>query len=178
MGSKIYEQIVAQRGQLENLMTRLPGFKGYHAKDARRKADRLLRDHLVQEIEALISRYDSLQKKLLDGGKGLAYMSRARDVKSKLQSYSDVVASAAPKYSGPFEAVKITEEHLDRIYAFDEAQFRFLHQFEQALDTLETAIDEGGDIDSALDTVYQAAEDALEAFRLRDNEILRISDGM
>ena len=52
MPSELYNEIVAQRGSLENLIAKIPGFKGYHEKNARRQADKLLRQHLVQQFDA------------------------------------------------------------------------------------------------------------------------------
>src|SRR5262245_37819173 len=107
MPSELYNQIVSQRGSLDNLIARLPGFKGYHEKEARRAADRLLREHLGSEVEKHISRYNKIQNDLLDGGKGLKFMTRAREVKAEIQAYHDRVVTAAPKYSGMFEQIKI-----------------------------------------------------------------------
>lgn len=179
MSSRLYEEIVSNRGRLENLVARLPGFKGYHEKQARRTADRLLRDHLATEIDRSIKQFIQLEKKVLDGGKGLMHMSRTREVKDKLQAYHDKVATAAPKYSGMFAQIKIDERDLDRMYAFDEAQFRFLAQFDQTLDTLEKTIAGEGekDLGEALDEVYAVASRASDAFSLRDDEILRLGKG-
>jgi len=174
MSSDLYRQIVSQRGSLENLVARIPGFKGYHEKQARRTADRLLRERLTEEIDRHITRFGRLQNELLDNGKGLRFMTRAREVKSKLQAYRDEVSTAAPKYSAMFAEVKVTEEILDRIYAFDEAQFRFLLQFETSLDSFEAVIESGEGIEDALDAVYDVAVTASDAFGLRDNEILNI----
>jgi len=174
MSSELYNQIVSQRGSLENLVAKIPGFKGYHEKQARRSADRLLREHLASEIDKHIKHYDRLQNDLLDGGKGLSYMSRAREVKSKLQVYRDKVSTAAPKYSAMFDQVKITEETLDHIYAFDEAQFRFLLQIETALGEFETAVKSGEGVEDAMDKVYQVAVTAGDAFDMRDDEILNL----
>ena len=175
MSSELYNKIVSQRGSLENLATQIPGFKGYHEKQARRTADRLLRDHLASEIDKHIKHYNRLQNDLLDGGKGLAHMSRAREVKSKMQAYRDKIATAAPKYSTMFDEIKVTEETLDRIYAFDEAQFRFLLQFETALGEFETAIKSGDGIKDAMEKVYDVAATASDAFDMRDDEILNLS---
>lgn len=174
MSSELYNQIVSQRGSLENLVAKIPGFKGYHEKQARRSADRLLRDHLVSEVDKHIKHYNRLQNDLLDGGKGLAHMSRAREVKSKMQAYRDKVATAAPKYSAMWAQIKITEETLDRIYAFDEAQFRFLLQFEVALGEFETAINDGEGVKDAMEKVYDVAVTASDAFDMRDDEILNL----
>jgi hypothetical protein len=174
MTSDLYNQIVSQRGSLENLISKIPGFKGYMDYEARRAADRLLREHLGKEIDNHIKRYNKLQNNLLDGGKGLKFMSRAREVKSQMQAYHDKVVTSTPRYSGMFEKIKITTEILDKIYAFDEAQFRFLLQFDTALDDLEAAVNSGEGVDAALDTVDNVASTAASAFDMRDSEILNI----
>ncbi|MGB7341488.1 MAG: hypothetical protein WBC91_21505 [Phototrophicaceae bacterium] len=175
MSSDLYNQIMSQKGGLESLVMKIPGFKGYQEKQARRTADRMLRDHIAGEIDSIIGRYGRLQNKLLDGGKGLSYMTRAREVKSKMQAYHDKVQTAAPKYSGMWSQIKITTEDLDSIYAFDEAQLRFLLQFETAIDDLETAINSGEAIESKLDTVYDVAAKASDAFDMRDEVIINLS---
>lgn len=174
MSSELYNQIVSQRGSVENLLSKIPGFKGYMAKDARRSADRMLREHLSKEVDKNIKRYNKIQKDLLDRGKGLKFMSRAREVKSQMQAYHDKVITAAPKYSGMFEKIDITEEILDKIYSFDEAQFRFLLQFDTALDDLAAAVDSGEGVEDALDVVDDVASNAGSAFDMRDDEILNI----
>ena len=45
--SDLYDQIVSQRGQFERLIARIPGFRGYVDKGARRTADRMLRDQIA-----------------------------------------------------------------------------------------------------------------------------------
>lgn len=178
MPSKIYNDIVSQRGSVENLIARIPGFKGYHEKQARRTADRLVREQITKELDELIKKYNRLQNKLLDGGKGLKYMTRSREVLSNVQAYRDRVATAAPKYSGMFAEVKITEETLDRIYAFDEAQFRFVMKLENQIMKLEDSLAASQGVEEALEAVYDAATEASEAFALRDDEILHISQSV
>jgi hypothetical protein len=171
----IYQQIVSQRGRLETLIAKIPGFKGYHEMNARREADRLLRDHLAGEIERCVTQFSRIENKILDAG-GLKHMSRTRAVKSRLQSYAEQVSTAAPKYAGMFAEVKIGTDELDRIYAFDEAQFRYVTRFEDALDALEAAVKAGGDFEAELEAVATAADEASDAFQLRDDEILQLSE--
>lgn len=179
MASELYHEIVAQRGKLENLVAKIPGFRGYHEKNARRQADRMLRDYLVQQFNVLMDRFVKLENKILDGGKGLKHMSRTREIKSSFQAYIDRVETAAPKYSGMFASIKIDEAALDRIYAFDEAQIRFQMKIENKLDLLEDAVkSDDGDLDTALDDLEDAVSEANEAFQLRDDEILRMGDSL
>ncbi|QPC80964.1 hypothetical protein G4Y79_14750 [Phototrophicus methaneseepsis] len=173
--TNLYERIMSQKGSLENLMARVPGFRGYQEKQARRKADTLLRQHLSSEFQKLVNRFGRIEHEILDGGKGLKYMSRTREVKSKMQSYTDRVSTAAPKYSGMWASIKIDDEALDRVYAFDEAQIRFQIALEKALDELEAKVKAGEAFDSELDAVYDTAVEAIEAFNMREDIILELS---
>lgn len=175
MPSELYNQIMSQKGSFENLVMKIPGFKGYQEKQARRTADRLLREHLANEINAHIKAFGRLQNKLLDGGKGLRYMARAREVQAQIQMYHDKVETAAPKYSGMWSQVKVDNDALDRIYAFDEAQFRFLTQLDAAIAGMEAAVQSGEGVEDAMDTVFDTASTASDAFDLRDDEILNLN---
>ncbi|MAU11018.1 MAG: hypothetical protein CL607_14445 [Anaerolineaceae bacterium] len=173
--TNLYERIMSQKGSLENLMSRIPGFRGYQDKQARRKADTLLRQYLASEFQKLVGRFTRVEHEILDGGKGLRYMSRTREVKSKMQSYTDRVATAAPKYSGMWSTIKIDEDALKRIYAFDEAQVRYQFALSKALDELEAKVEANEDFSDALDVVYDTAVEAIEAFKMREDEILELS---
>lgn len=173
--TNLYERIMSQKGQLENLVARIPGFKGYQEMQARRKADTILRQHLATEFQKLVDRFSRIENKILDGGKGLKHMSRTREVKSKMQAYTDMVSTAAPKYSGMWATVKIDAEALERIYAFDEAQIRYQIHLEKALNTLEEKVSAGDDFSTELDTIYDTTVEAIEAFKLRDDVILELS---
>lgn len=173
--NSIYNQIVSQRGSVENLIAKIPGFRGYHEKNARREADRLLRDYLTGEIDRLVKRFNRVENKMLDAG-GMKYMTRTREIKAKLQAYSERVETANPGYSAMFAEVKIGNEELDRLYAFDEAQMQYVLKVETSLDTLEEAVKKGDDFADALDAVEEAAVEANDAFELRDDEILKLSE--
>ena len=103
-------------------------------------------------------------------------MTRTREVKAKLQAYTERVQTANPGYSAMFAEVKIGNDELDRIYAFDEAQIQYVNKFETALDKLEEVVKKGDDISDALDALDEAAVEANDAFELRDDEILNISE--
>ncbi|MCS6834674.1 MAG: hypothetical protein NZ750_01480 [Anaerolineae bacterium] len=175
MGSRLYDQIIAQRGSLERLVARIPGFRGYHEKEARRAADTMLRDYLADQVEDLIRDFARVESQLVDKV-GLAGMSRTREVKARLQSYADRLRTAAPKYSAMFAHVKIDIDDLERIYAFDEAQLRYINQLGQAVEAVKAAVSSGEDHQQALDALMQVADEAIEAFSLRDDVILKLGE--
>ena len=165
--SDLYDDIVSQRGSVERLLSRIPGFRGYNNKADRRTADRMLRDHIAAEMGKRVNRLTVLEKKLLDGG-GLAYMSETRSAKTKLQMYHDRIKAAAPGYSGFFAAMRVDDEELQKLYSFDEAQIRYADRFDEALGTLEQAISSKEGIDEAIAALDALTIEANEAFSLRE----------
>lgn len=83
MASDLYSQIMNDRGSLERMMARIPGFEGYLDRAARRKADRMLRDHLAGELDQRINRLARIERALLDKT-GLAHMAATNAVKTRL----------------------------------------------------------------------------------------------
>ena len=103
---------------LERLANKIPGFKGYREKELRRDADRLHREHLATRLETL--------KKTLDEVAAAATRSGAldaiNDVETARKRTDKVVARiryADRGYAGFFDAVKVDEAALERVYEFD-----------------------------------------------------------
>lgn len=175
--SELYDQIVSQRGSFENLMARIPGFRGYIDKASRRTADRMIRDHIADQLTLRISRLVQIEKSLLDGG-GLSYMSKTQSAKTKLQTFRDRVKAAAPGYSGFAEAVKVGSEELERIYSFDEALVRYADRFDTALAALQSAVQSGDGIDDAIANLDSLTIEANEAFSLREDVLTNINKSL
>ena len=171
----LYDEIVRQRGSLEKLVARLPGFKGYHEKNARRHADTMLREHLTTQMQQLLDRFIGIENDILDDGRGLQHMSKTRVVKSTLQAYIDRVDTSNPKYSGMFDAIKVDNDALDRVYAFDEAQTVYIDRLGHSLDQLAAAVDSGIDFSDALENFHELAKEANDAYDLRDLEITKLA---
>jgi hypothetical protein len=175
--SELYDQIVSQRGSFENLLARIPGFRGYIDKAARRTADRMLRDHVASLLTQRISRLTQIENKLLDNG-GLSYMSKTNKVKTKMQTFRDRVETAAPGYSGWGEAIKVDSEALERIYSFDEALIRYGERFDGALNALDQSVSKNEGVDAALNELDTLTTEANEAFSLREDVLTNISKSL
>jgi hypothetical protein len=172
--SDLYNQIVNNRGSIENLLARIPGFRGYLDTSARREADRMLRDYLAGELDGLTTRFIACENTILDQG-GLSSMSRTREIKSRLMAYRDDIKTAMPKYAGPMASITISEKELERIYAFDEAQIIQIDRIGKAVAALEAALAQGDATDLPLKEIEARVLEAREAFRLRDDELTNLS---
>ncbi|PJF41658.1 MAG: hypothetical protein D6737_03900 [Chloroflexi bacterium] len=171
--SDLYNQIVDDRGSLERLVARIPGFNGYMERSARRTADRLLRDYIASQMALRIKRFASLEKQLLDAGH-MNLMSKTRRIKSRMQTYHDKIKTAAPKHSGFFEKVKIGADELERIYRFDEAQIHHVEQFDPVLEQMEAAIRASADIEAVLTEFDALCDDVDKAFAQREDVIIQL----
>ncbi len=172
--SDLYDQIVQEHGKTRDFMDRIPGLRGYLDKGDRRKADRMLREHIAKQLEQRKARFVTLEKQILQSG-GMAMMSKTRDAKTKFQSYIDRVKAAAPGYSGFFAAVNVDEAALEELYAFDAAQVGYVDRFDAELDALEQAISSGEGLESAIQNVYNLAEEAMRAFELREDVLTNLN---
>jgi hypothetical protein len=173
MSSDLYSQIMNSRGSFERMLGRLPGFAGYLDRNARRAADRMLRDHLAQKIEERIRRLAAIERKLIDRG-GIGHMPKTQSAKTKLQTYHDRLKAAAPGYSGFFDAVKIDAEALDHLYGFDELQVIYVDRLDEALEALESAVDGQTGVEAAIEQLDSLAREANEAFSKRESALLNL----
>ena len=164
----LYSRIVRERGSMERLLARIPGFRGYMDMNARRQADRMIRDYVSGQLKTQLNRLSSIETMLLDGG-GLAFMSKTRSVKSKFQTFVDRVATDTPGYSGFFDALKIGPDDLAVIYSFDQALLDYVDKFKEKLDALRDAAMKNEGIDEAIRELDALTIEANEAYNLREN---------
>lgn len=175
--SDLFDEIVRQRGSVEDLFAKIPGFRGYLDKATRRTADRLLRDHVALQIKQRINRLAQIERTLLDAG-GLDFMSKTQSVKTKLQTYHDRVLAAPGGIGGFLDAQKVEAEDLDRVYAFDEALLRYVERFDEALAALERAVAANEGVAEAIAALDSLTIEANEAFSLRDGVLSGISGAL
>jgi len=103
---------------LEKIMNTLPGFKGYKANEQRREADKIIRNFLYSKLQ-------EARNELQDIYQGLAesQVPEALHPIDKLTAIFDRVSEkvnhASYGYAGFFDAIKIEEDELDRMIAFD-----------------------------------------------------------
>jgi len=112
------ERIEKRRRMLERLTGLIPGYNRYQQLEKRRDADRANRDILYGDLKEQIDALERLNLALTDAKKidDLDDVDRAL---SKLRTVADRIRLADYGVSGFFDALKIEEEELDRMYDFD-----------------------------------------------------------
>lgn len=148
------------RNWLEQKLRAIPGFHGYLEKEERRNTDRILREHLAGRLDRLRERLDPVMRDLSDrGGFDMMDLTAKVDrVKKALERLVARVRYASYGYSGVFDAVKVREKELDRLYEFDLALM-------ERIEALGEVVAEIGEALSSPDRMKEAIDAALDLAR-------------
>jgi hypothetical protein len=113
-----FEEAQAHRNWLEQLVDKIPGFKGYQNRELRRDVDRMQREYLSQRCGELKATVRRSARDYTDAGQiGMLHLFERLD--RDLDGMSQAVRFADYGASGLFDVVKIYDEELDRLYQFD-----------------------------------------------------------
>ncbi len=165
-----FGKVLHDQDPLKQILSKIPGFHGYLERQARRDADKLLREKIAADFEALWQRTSALQKEILNQG-GLAYMDEIEGAAVKLRTFIDRVRNATYGYSSLFDAVKINETELARLYQFDAALLGLADEISGALDNIEAAIGTDG-LPAAIRSLVALATQCVETFNKRRDVIV------
>jgi len=141
--SDLFETVTGGQDIFKKLLSYVPGFKGYIERTNRRAADKLLRDQVALKFTELAGRGSGLMKDIADAGQ-IDLLDDIDSINVKLRTFSDRIKNASYGYSGFFDAVKINEEELAKLYAFDAAFFVLGEQISAGFDNIAAAIGSDG----------------------------------
>ncbi len=164
------QQIQDNENAAEKLLRQIPGFQGYRAKEHRRDADKLLRLTVAQRVDEQWRRLTELQRELVAAGE-FQYLDDLEAIAIRLRTFSDQVRTASYGYAGFFDALKVDEEALAALYAFDGQLLALTEQIRQSVDRLEQAIGTE-DFPAALRGMLTLARQAIEVFNRREEVLL------
>jgi hypothetical protein len=169
-----YEGAKAQRNFLERLIDKIPGFRGFQDRELRRDVDKLQREHLAGEIGRLKTALRDRARAYTDAGQ-IAQLGPFDRLDRQLDGLSQSVRFADYGASGLFDAVKIGEAELQRLYEFDLSLLDDL----AALRTEAAGIPAPGSPDAAaaLDRVQQRVRAVEEKWRGREQVISNVVRG-
>jgi hypothetical protein len=153
-------------GRFEELVSKIPGYKGYKEKELRREADALLREQLAQQLGAQLARAKDVTSQMLTGP-GLSQLNEIGTGNTRLQTLIDKVRTAAQGYAGFFDAIKIKEDELDALYEFDHDMLQKVDEIGAAIDQVQAILD-GGDENTLAPVVRSYVKTVTETSALFD----------
>ncbi len=114
------EQVMGGRNWIQRIVEWVPGFRGYYAREHRRDADKLVREAAAARLSGAAEALGSLTATLAKAGR-LDEVDRLGRLSQRLGTAADRLRLSPRGYAGFFDAVKVREAELDRLYTHDVA---------------------------------------------------------
>lgn len=168
----MYDKIESESTGLGKLLSKIPGFHGYMERSRRREADQILRETISSRLEISRNTLAAVHQELSrDIVKAMDYAESLGRADTRLMGLIGKVNSAPQGYAGFFDAVKVKEEDLARVYAFDESMLAYVDEVGVDVSAVEKAARDGGDLDGSIRELDNILREANTTFDSR-NEIL------
>jgi hypothetical protein len=165
----ILDKARSAQNALERLAGAIPGFKGYRERELRRDADRLQREHLASRLDANKKALDAVADQATRGG-SLDVINDVETARKRLDRVAMRLRPAPRGYSGFFDAVKVDEAALGRVYELDLSLIESVEAVREAADVARAAAP--GDVRVPVQAVT-AAVDRLDGRLTERESILR-----
>lgn len=168
--SQIFGKVTSDMDPFKKILSKIPGFSGYMERQNRRDSDKLLRDTIFNRFRELEGRVSGLQRDFISKGE-IAYVDDLEGSAIKLRTFADRVRTASRGYSGLFDAVKINEKELGRLYEYDAAMLDLTDEVSHAIDNVEASIGSDG-LPAALRNLETISGKCVETFDRREEVLL------
>ncbi len=162
----LFQKVTDSQDAFKKLGSHIPGFKGYIERQNRRAADKLMRETIADRFQEQWTRISELQVNMINEGM-LAYVDDMERAAIQMRTFIDKIRTASYGYSGLFDAVKINEEELAQLYAFDQGFFLAAEEIARALDNVAASLHDEAGLPAALRNVTTLARQSTEAFGRR-----------
>ncbi len=156
----VLSKVQGQMNLPERIAAFVPGFHGYKEKEIRRESDKLIRNHLYMKLEIERADLRDLEQKLADR----RYFDVLTDMDrlvAKMDRVVEKINHASYGYSGFFDAVKVREDSLDNMIAFDNKLLDGITALTAEIDAFKADLSSGAT--SNLKTRVQNVTDKLES---------------
>lgn len=170
MSEEIYGKISSDMDPLKKILKKVPGFKGYFERQNRRDSDKMLRDITADRLEEQWGRVSALQRDFISQGE-IKYVDDLESAAIKIRTLADRVRRAPRGYAGIFDAVKINEEELGRLYTYDAALLDSVDEISRAIDNVEMSVGTDGLL-ASLRNLSAVAQEAVNKYNRRQEVII------
>ena len=151
----------SKRTFLEKIIRYIPLYHGYKSKELRREADKILRENLYAHLKNSLDKLKDTRDRIVEAGLQELW-SPIENLIARFDTVSQRVLYSDYGYSGFFNATKINERELDRMYSFDAS---LIEDVDIIRDVVGDLIDESYEPSvSKLRTLIRRVEDTVSQF--------------
>jgi hypothetical protein len=168
--SDLFDRVTSDQDIFKKIASKIPGFSGYIERQNRRAADKILREGIANRFEELWQFISSLQRDLISQG-GIAYVDDLEGAAIKIRQFIDRVRTATYGYSGFFDAIKVNEEELGKVYQYDLTLLELSDEVKRAIENVEASIGSDG-LPAAIRNLNKLSRQCVSAFDKRSEVMI------
>jgi hypothetical protein len=174
--NEVYSDVKGQMRLSERIAAFIPGFRGYKEKEIRRESDKLIRNHLTLKLSADKDDLREISQKLTDR-RYFDVMIDMDRLLAKMDRVVEKINHASYGYSGFFDAVKVKEQNLDDMIAFDSKLVDSVTTLSAEIDAFKADLASGNtsNLKSRVQNVTDKLEALEETFDSRREVILGVT---
>lgn len=161
----LFSKIGDEQNLFEKLASKIPGFGGYLKEEQRRTADKMLRETLAGRYEEQWQRISSIQRRMVEELM-MDDLDKMETPALKLRTFIDGMKTAAYGYGSFFDAVKVNDAELQKLYAYDYALLEGVSRVAAAVDNVEASLGTDG-MPAAIRNLTTVAGECVTAFDRR-----------
>ena len=128
-----------------DLLNKVPGYRGYRAKEDRRDADRRVRDHVAAAYEQQADRVERVARDLANRRR-LKEIAPVDEFAQAIRHLVDRIRTTTYGYGGLMSDRDVDETALDQLRQFDEGLLSGVQEIDGPIVELEKALDANGDL--------------------------------
>lgn len=166
---KIAQQVAGGMDPFKKIASYIPGFKGYIDRQNRRDEDKVLRDTIASRFEEQWQKISALQRDFISQGE-ISLIDELEVPAIKLRTFIDRVRRAPRGYSGVFDAVKINNEELLKMYQYDATLLTMSDEVGRAIDHIQASIGTDGLL-ASIRNLTTTAQQCLDLYERRSEVI-------
>jgi hypothetical protein len=172
----VYAQAKSQMRLSERIAAALPGFRGYKEKELRRESDKLIRNNLTLKLSKAKDNVRSIAQRI-SGKRYLDILPDIDRLTAKMDRITEKVNHASYGYSGFYDIVKIKEESLDRMIAFDNQLLDEVDALTASIEDLKAQLLSGNysNLKDKIQTISDKFELLEDSFDKREQVILGVT---
>ncbi|MCE9584247.1 MAG: hypothetical protein K8T20_17310 [Planctomycetes bacterium] len=170
----IFDKSQSQRSGFEKFLAKIPGFKGYLNKEWRRESDKLERAQIAKAFDDSREPLRRTVQKFSDAGSfdSLRAISGMDTLEKLIEKVGNRIRYADYGYSGFFDAVKVDEAALDKLYAFDVGMYEKAEQLSKRSAVMPTLVGDADALKAEIEMLTQLVRDIDREFDLREKVLL------
>lgn len=166
---QIYQKVTNSMDIFKKIASKIPGFKGYVERQNRRDSDKLIRDTIYRRFRELEGRVSDLQVEFINQGK-LEYTDDLEKAALRLRTFADRVRTAPRGYAGLFDAIKINEAELAKLYEFDAALLDKTDDVNRAIDNVQASVGTDG-LPAAIRNLQSVSKECIKVYDRRQEMV-------